>query len=191
MQAKTVNTSESDAFNRSYINVSLTFQINNTLNATATNFSVDNQTGLTTNATDEQAELLSDFVDEVPGQTKPHIAHAMNASYRGHTQAMREIKKEKPDRGAQMCAEFAEKRMERAVEMFEVGRPEHGQRMLQGYNESMEEAEKAMKIAEKRGLNVTEIAEHVGNMTYKYKHVKEAGTHGKGKGQKQPITESL
>jgi len=63
-----------------------------------------------------------------------------------------------------MCAEFAEKRMEKAVEMFEVGRPEHAQRMLQGYNESMEEAEKALKIAEKRGLNVTEIAEHVGNI---------------------------
>ncbi|MEA1958010.1 MAG: S8 family serine peptidase [Euryarchaeota archaeon] len=81
------------------------------------------------NATDEQAELLSDFVDEVPGQEKPHINHAMNASYRGHTQAMREIEEEKPDRAAQLCAEFAEKRMERA-----------------------------MKIAEKRGLNVTEMA---------------------------------
>jgi hypothetical protein len=136
------------------------------------------------NATDEHAEILSDFVDEVPGQTKPHIAHAMNASYRGHTRAMSEIAGEKPDRAAQRCAEFAEKRMEKAVEMFEVGRPEHAQRMLQGYNESMEEAEKALKIAEKRGLNVTEIAEHVGNMTYKYKHVKEAGTHGKGRGQK-------
>ena len=45
-----VNTSK--YFNRSYINVPLTFQINNTLNATAANFSVDNQSGLTTNATD-------------------------------------------------------------------------------------------------------------------------------------------
>jgi len=108
----------------------------------------------------------------------------MNASYRGHTRALEEIKKEKPDRAAQLCAEFAEKRMEKAVEMFEVGRAEHAQRMLQGYNESIEEAEKALKIAEKRGLNVTEIAEHVSNMTYKYKHVKEAGTHRKGKGQK-------
>jgi len=136
------------------------------------------------NATDEQAEILSGFVDEVPGQEKPHIAQAMNASYRGHTQAMREIAGEKPERAAQRCAEFAEKRMEKAVEMFEVGRPEHAQRMLQGYNESMEEAEKALKIAEKRGLNVTEIAEQVSNMTYKYKQVKEAGTHGKGRGQK-------
>jgi subtilisin len=81
------------------------------------------------NATDEQAELLSGFVDEVPGQTKPHIAHAMNASYRGHTRALKEIEKENPERAAQLCAEFAEKRMERA-----------------------------MKIAEKRGLNVTEMA---------------------------------
>ncbi len=81
------------------------------------------------NATDEQAEILSDFVDVVPGQEKPHIKHAMNASYRGHTQAMREIEKENPDRAAQLCTEFAEKRMERA-----------------------------MKIAEKRGLNVTEMA---------------------------------
>ncbi|MGB7531593.1 MAG: DUF5667 domain-containing protein [Halobacteriota archaeon] len=99
---------------------------------------------------------------------------------------MREIEKEKPERAAQLCAEFAEKRMERAVEMFEVGRPEHAQRMLQGYNKSMEEAERALKIAEKRGLNITEIAEHVSNMTYKYKHVNktEAGTQGKRRGQK-------
>jgi subtilisin len=80
------------------------------------------------NATDEQAEILSDFVDVVPGQEKPHIEHAMNASYRGHTQAMREIEKENPERAAQLCTEFAENRMERAT-----------------------------KIAEKRGLNVTEI----------------------------------
>jgi hypothetical protein len=132
------------------------------------------------NATDEQAEILSDLVDEVPEHV--HMEHAMNASYRGHMQALEEIEKEKPERAAQLCTEFAEKRMERAVEMIEVGRPEHAQRMLQRYNESMEEAEKALKIAEKRGLNVTEIAEHVGNMTYK--HVKEAGTHGKGRGQK-------
>jgi hypothetical protein len=53
----------------------------------------------------------------------------MNASYRGHTRALEEIEKEKTERAAQLCAEFAEKRMERA-----------------------------MKIAEKRGLNVTEMA---------------------------------
>ncbi|MGB7531797.1 MAG: S8 family serine peptidase [Halobacteriota archaeon] len=45
-----VNTSDNVYFNRSCINVPLTFQIN-TLNASATNFSVDNQSGLTTNAT--------------------------------------------------------------------------------------------------------------------------------------------
>ena len=60
---------------------------------------------------------------------------------------MREIEEEKPERAAQLCAKFAEKRMISAVEMFGVGRPEHAQRMLQGYNESMEAAEKAMKIA--------------------------------------------
>ena len=46
-----VNTSDNVYFNRSNINVPLTFQINNTLNPTAANFSVANQSGLTTNAT--------------------------------------------------------------------------------------------------------------------------------------------
>jgi hypothetical protein len=44
-----VNTSED--FNRSDINVPLMFQINNTLNESATSFNVTNQSGLTTNAT--------------------------------------------------------------------------------------------------------------------------------------------
>jgi len=47
-----VNTSDNVYFNRSCINIPLTFQINNTLNSTAANFSVANQSGLTTNATD-------------------------------------------------------------------------------------------------------------------------------------------
>ena len=46
-----VSVNTSDAFNRSYINVPLTFQINNTLNESATSFNVTNQLGLTTNAT--------------------------------------------------------------------------------------------------------------------------------------------
>jgi hypothetical protein len=116
------------------------------------------------NATDEQAEILSDLVDEVPEHAKLHMEHAMNASYRGHMQALEEIEEEKPERAAQLCAEFAEKRMERAVEMIEVGKLEHAQRMLQRYNESVEEAEKAMKIAEKRGLNVTEWQERLKEM---------------------------
>ena len=125
------------------------------------------------NATDEHAVILSDLVDEVPEHAKPLIEHAINASSKGHIRALEEIEEEKPERAAQLCAEFAEKRMERAVEMIEVGRPEHAQRMLRRYNESMKEAEKAMKTAEKRGLNVTEIAKHVGNMTYKHVEILE------------------
>ena len=125
------------------------------------------------NATDEHAVILSDLVDKVPEQAKPHIEHAINASSRGHIRALEEIEEEKPERAAQLSAEFAEKRMIRAREMFGVGRPEHAQRMLQRYNESMKEAEKAMKMAEKRGLNVTELAEHLGNMTYKHVEVLE------------------
>ncbi|HID19451.1 MAG TPA: hypothetical protein EYP28_00700 [Methanophagales archaeon] len=120
------------------------------------------------NATDEQAEILADLIDEVPEKEKPYMERAINASSRGHIRALEAIKEEKPKRAAQLSAEFAEKRMIRAMEMFEVGRHEQAQRMLRRYNESMEEAEKAMKVAEKRGLNVTEIAEHVGNMTYKH-----------------------
>ena len=125
------------------------------------------------NATDEHAVILSDLLDKVPEHAKPHIKHAINASSKGHIRALEEIEEEKPERAAQLCAEFAEKRMERAVEMIEVGRPEHAQRMLRRYNESMKEAEKAMKTAEKRGLNVTEIAKHVGNMTYKHVEILE------------------
>ena len=154
------------------------------------------------NATDEHAVILSDLVDEVPEHAKPLIEHAINASSKGHIRALEEIKEEKPERAAQLCAEFAEKRMERAVEMIEVGRPEHAQRMLQRYNESMEEAEKTMKIAEKRGLNVTERQERIKEMptnvtqkglqrmaeeynkTERGRIVGEAGTPEKKRGQK-------
>ena len=54
-----VNTSE--YFNTSYINVPLTFQINNTLNPTAANFSVANQSGLTTNATEKTLHANDSF----------------------------------------------------------------------------------------------------------------------------------
>lgn len=126
------------------------------------------------NATDKHAVILSDLVDEVPEQERPRIMRAINASSNGHIRALEAIKEEKPEMAAQLSAKFAEKRMIKAKEMFEVGRPEHAQRMLCGYNERMEEAEKAMKVAEKRGLNVTELAEHSGNMTYKHVEVLEA-----------------
>ena len=51
IEGTNVSVNISEYFNRSCINDPLTFQINNTLNATAANFSVANQTGLTTNAT--------------------------------------------------------------------------------------------------------------------------------------------
>lgn len=126
------------------------------------------------NATDKHVVILSDLVDEVPEQERPHIMRAINASSNGHIRALEAIKEEKPERAAQLSAEFAEKRMIRAKEMFEVGKHEQAQRMLRRYNESMEEVEDAMKVAEKRGLNVTELAEHVGNMTYKHVEVLEA-----------------
>jgi len=52
IEGTNVSVNTSVAFNMSLINVPLTFQINNTLNPTAVNFSVANQSGLTTNATD-------------------------------------------------------------------------------------------------------------------------------------------
>lgn len=126
------------------------------------------------NATDEHAVILSDLIDEVPERARPRIERAINASSTGHIRALEAIEEEKPERAARLSAKFAEKRMIRAREMFEVGRHEQAQRMLRRYNESMEEAEEAMKMAEKRGLNVTELAEHVGNMTYKHIEVLEA-----------------
>ncbi|MGB2841599.1 MAG: DUF5667 domain-containing protein [Halobacteriota archaeon] len=126
------------------------------------------------NATDKHAVILSDLVDKVPEQERPRIERAINASSNGHIRALEAIKEEKPEMAAQLSAKFAEKRMIRAKEMFEVGKHEQAQRMLRRYNESMEEAEKAMRVAEKRGLNVTELAEHVGNMTYKHVEVLEA-----------------
>jgi hypothetical protein len=56
-----VSVNTSDGFNRSDINDPLTFQINNTLNPTAANFSVANQSGLTTNATERTLHANDSF----------------------------------------------------------------------------------------------------------------------------------
>ena len=56
-----VSVNTSDGFNRSDINDPLTFQINNTLNATATNFSVATQPGLTTNVTGKDLAANDSF----------------------------------------------------------------------------------------------------------------------------------
>jgi hypothetical protein len=125
------------------------------------------------NTTEEQAEILADLVDEVPEEEKPYMGRAINASSNGHIRALEAIKEEKPERAAQLSAGFAEKRMIRAKEMFEAGKPDQAQRMLRKYDESMEEAEKAMQVAENRGLNVSELAEHVGDMTYEHVEVLE------------------
>lgn len=118
--------------------------------------------------------VLTDLVDRVPEQAKPHIEHAIDVSSRGHVQALKRLGDVEPERAAELSSEFAEERLSKAKEMIEKGKTDHGRRLMKEYEKDVNETQEAIEKAERLGRNVTELAEHVANVTYKHIEVLEA-----------------
>ena len=112
--------------------------------------------------------ILSDLLDRVPEQAKPHIEHAINVSSKGHIRALKRLGDVEPEKVAGLSSKFAEKRLLKAKEMIEKGKTEHGRRLIEEYEKEVNETQEAIEKAKRLGRNVTELAEHVANMTYKH-----------------------
>lgn len=123
------------------------------------------------NATYKHILVLEDVLEEAPDKAKVAIEHAINASSKGHERAIKRIEKRMAERAATLNSEFAGNALKRADDMFEKGNVEGAQRMLQWYMKKMNDTDDATERAEGLGKNVTLLAEHVCNMTYKHVYV--------------------
>jgi len=120
------------------------------------------------NATHKHIEILEKVLEKVPEAAKVHIENAINSSFKGCMESLKRMEEERPELAGELASEFAEEELNKSKEMFSKGRPEWAQKRLQMYKELLNETEEATERAEGLGRNVTALAEHVCNMTYKH-----------------------
>jgi len=120
------------------------------------------------NATNLHIEVLEKILEKVPDQAKPAIEHAINVSSRGCIEALKIIREGTPEIATEIGSRFAEKELNRFQERVREQKREEIQRRLERYEEYLNETEEATEEVEGLGKNVTILAEHVCNMTYKH-----------------------
>jgi uncharacterized damage-inducible protein DinB len=128
---------------------------------------------LVANATHKHLVILEEIFEKVPLPAQSAIEHAINASSKGCVIAIEKIRMLSPERAGNIASKLAEEELNKSVEMIEKGKEKHAQKRLQIYKELLNETEKAEKEIERLGKNVTALAEHVCNMTYKHVEVLE------------------
>jgi hypothetical protein len=128
---------------------------------------------LVANATHKHLTILEKISEKVPEPAQRAIEHAINASSKGCIIAVERIRELSPERAGNIASKFAEEELNKSVEMIKRGEEKHAQRRLQIYKELLNETEETEKKIEGLGRNVTALAEHVCNMTYKHVEVLE------------------
>jgi rubrerythrin len=125
------------------------------------------------NATHKHLAILEEIFEKVPEAAQPAIERAINASSKGCIIAVERIRVLSPERAENIASKFAEEELNKSVEMIKKGKEKHAQKRLEIYKELLNETEKTEKEIEGLGRNVTDLAEHVCNMTYKHVEVLE------------------
>ncbi len=77
----------------------------------------------------------------------------------------------KEENRAKLHYEFAQERLAEAEEMTEKNRTDLAKELIDDYEEELNETNNEMKKARNLGRNITELAEHVANMTSKHLEV--------------------
>jgi hypothetical protein len=118
--------------------------------------------------TQKHLRVLENLLEKVPEVAQPHILHAINVSARRYFIAVEKISDTKPGLAGEFVINFTQERMEKAKEFIESGKEKFAKIILEKYEEGLDEAERVQKRGEALGRNVTILAEHVCNMTYKH-----------------------
>jgi hypothetical protein len=120
------------------------------------------------NVTYKHILVLEEVLEKVPEQAKPAITKAINASLKGHDTAIARLSENMPERAAEFTMRFAESRIEKARVKALEGKVRETEGFVENYEEEINEIINLTEKAEGLGRNVTALAEHVCNMTYKH-----------------------
>ena len=120
------------------------------------------------NVTYKHILVLEEVLEKVPEQAKPAIERAINVSLKGHETAIIRLSENLPEKAAEFRMRFAESRLEKVMIKALEGRVKEAEEFAEEYEEEIDQSINLTEKAEKLGRNVTLLAEHVCNMTYKH-----------------------
>jgi hypothetical protein len=120
------------------------------------------------NVTYKHVLILEGILEKVPEQAKLAIENAINASLKGHETAVIRLSESSPEKAAEFRVRFAENRLEKArIKAFE-GKVRETEELVKEYEKEINESVNLIEKAESLGRNVTALAEHISNVTYKH-----------------------
>lgn len=120
------------------------------------------------NVTYKHILVLEEVLERVPEQAKPAIEKAIDVSKKGHETAIEKLSEDLPEMAAEFIMKFAESRLERAKKKVLEERIEEAEELVEDYEEEINKSINLTERAEGLGRNVTALAEHVCDMTYKH-----------------------
>jgi hypothetical protein len=123
---------------------------------------------LVANATSVHIDVLERVLEKVPEQAKSAIRKAIDNSKKGREESLDALGKVEPEKAAKLRLEFAKKRLLKVKEKAEEGDTEEAQELAEEYEEELNKSVEMIKRAEALGRNITALAEHVSEMTYKH-----------------------
>jgi hypothetical protein len=121
-------------------------------------------------ATAKHSNKLSEVLDRVPDQAKPHIEHAMEVSQRGHDHALDALEKaatqqSDPQRRASRLLDVADGRARQVREATTRGNSEDARRAAQGYERSLTGALNAVDVGQQQGQDMETIMNRIAQAT--------------------------
>ncbi|MDI6798656.1 MAG: DUF5667 domain-containing protein [Candidatus Aenigmarchaeota archaeon] len=120
------------------------------------------------NVTYRHITVLEEVLEKSPEQAKPAIEHAINASMKEHETAIEGLSEDLPERATELLMRLAENRLGRANRKVLERRIEEAGKVIEDYERVMNKSIDMTEKTEGLGRNVTALAEHVCNMTYKH-----------------------
>ncbi len=122
-------------------------------------------------ATSIHIEVLEGVLEKVPDVAKPAIEEALDASSRGQEQALNSLGQERPEKSAELCFRFAEKRLNRARERIREDDAEEAEEMVGEYRKMMNKSLEMQERARNAGKDVTDVSELVSEATSEHLEV--------------------
>ena len=124
-------------------------------------------------ATAKHSDKLSEVLERVPEQAKPHIEHAMEVSQRGHDHALDALEKaatqqSDPRRRASRLLDVADGRAIQVREATARGNSEDARRAAQGYERSLAGALNAVDAGQQQGQDMETVMNRVAEATTRH-----------------------
>jgi len=116
-------------------------------------------------ATSIHIEVLEGVLEKVPDVAKPAIERALTTSSRGQEQALNSLGEERPEKSAELCFRFAERRLNKAGEKIRENKTEEAEELVEEYRKMVNKSLEMQEKAKNAGKDVTDVSELVSEAT--------------------------